>query len=175
MQNEDYDNLQKYIDELSKINQIETTVFCQNSLANIILSYYKNLAETKNIPMDILAAIPQNIMLEDTELWVLLGNLLENSIEGSLRIKDEKRQIKGRIKVDDDIMAIAVDNIVDENTINIVGEKFLSSKNNESCGNGIESVKKLAQKYNGSASFSIKDGWFQSSVYLKINHEKNSC
>lgn len=165
----DYEGLSQYIEEADQILSVDTILtFCNNQTTNVILSYYYDKAKRNGIPMDIRVKMSKEVGIAESELWVLLGNLLENALEGSLRIKEGKRQIKVNIELREGILAIVIDNCCNESTIRIMEQGFQSSKNNSNCGNGITSISLLAEKYNGNATFEVKDGWFLSSVYLQL-------
>lgn len=165
----DYEGLSQYMQEVDEILPADTILtFCNNQTTNVILSYYYDKSQRSGIPMDIRVKMSKEVGIAESELWVLLGNLLENALEGSLRIKEGKRQIKVNIELREGILAIVIDNCCNESTIRIMEQGFESSKNNSNCGNGITSISLLAEKYNGNATFEVKNGWFLSSVYLQL-------
>lgn len=165
----DYDGLSQYIEKASQILPPDTILtFCNNQTTNVILSYYYDKSQKSEIPMDIRVNMSKEVSIPEAELWVLLGNLLENALEGSLRIKEGKRKVKVKIALREGILAIVIDNCCNENTIRIVEQGFQSSKDDLNCGNGLASISLLAEKYAGNATFEVKDGWFQSSVYLQV-------
>ncbi|GEM_PF-6093162 len=163
----DYEALYEYVSKSKEAsNTYEILNFCKNHTFNIILSYYNNKALNSGIYIRIEARINTEVKMPDTDLWVLLGNLLENAFEGSLRLSPEKRSISVKIEYKANSIIIIVDNNCDESTIKYKGGKFFSSKKNDTGGSGIESVRLLANRYDGTAIFEVKNGKFLASICI---------
>ena len=164
----EYDKLSEYIQkEIEFVPNEEKVIFCENITVNAILSYYYKKAKNINSRMEVKASIPDRLRLEDTELWVIFGNLLENAIEGCERVRDKERKIKVTIYYKDTTLFILVDNVVNEEFIKKSPNGFISSKNSDVHGVGIESIRFLAKKLDGGADFEVKNGWFLASVYIR--------
>ena len=164
----EYDKLSEYIQkEIEFVPNEEKVIFCENITVNAILSYYHKKAKNINSRMEVKASIPDRLRLEDTELWVIFGNLLENAIEGCERVRDKERKIKVTIYYKDTTLFILVDNVVNEEFIKKSTNGFISSKNSDVHGVGIESIRFLAKKLDGGADFEVKNGWFLASVYIR--------
>ena len=164
----EYDKLSEYIQkEIEFVPNEEKVIFCENITVNAILSYYHKKAKNINSRMEVKASIPDRLKLEDTELWVIFGNLLENAIEGCERVRDKERKIKVTIYYKDTTLFILVDNVVNEEFIKKSPNGFISSKNSDVNGVGIESIRFLAKKLDGGADFEVKNGWFLASVYIR--------
>ena len=164
----EYDKLSEYIQkEIEFVPNEEKVIFCENITVNAILSYYYKKAKNINSHMEVKASIPDRLRLEDTELWVIFGNLLENAIEGCERVRDKERKIKVTIYYKDTTLFILVDNVVNEEFIKKSPNGFISSKNSDVHGVGIESIRFLAKKLDGGADFEVKNGWFLASVYIR--------
>lgn len=65
------------------------------------------------------------------------------------------------------MLVITMDNSYDGNFVSVNG-RFRSTKRND-FGIGLSSVQSVARKYNGDAKFEDKDGYFQSSVYMRTD------
>ena len=64
------------------------------------------------------------------------------------------------------MLVITMDNSYDGNFVSLDG-RFRSTKR-EDFGIGLSSIQSVAIKYQGDAKFEDKDGYFQSSVYMRI-------
>lgn len=60
-------------------------LFCSNEVVNAIISYYVSLARDAGIPFMTKVDYPRDCPLPDTDMMVLLGNLLENAVEADKR------------------------------------------------------------------------------------------
>lgn len=164
-----YAELARYVEESVKSCDFEQVLaFCENSTVNMILSHYYEYARREQIEINISACVPAVLPLSDADLWVLLGNLLENAVEGSKRITAGERQITVKLLVKGGSFGIIVENLYQEDTIQRQGEQFLSSKNTAGSGNGIASIQYFAQKHQGMAEFEARNGRFSASVYVAI-------
>lgn len=166
---ENYTELARYVEESVKCYDFEQAlVFCENSTVNMILSYYYEYARREQIEINISACVPSVLPLTDADLWVLLGNLLENAVEGSRRITAGERRITVKLSVKGGSFGVIVENFCREDTIRRQDDRFLSSKNTDGCGNGIASIQYFAQKHQGIAEFEVRNGRFLASVYVSI-------
>ena len=167
---ENYTDLARYVEESVKSYTLEQVFsFCENSTINMILSYYYEYAERERIEINISACAPPVLPLTDADLWVLLGNLLENAVEGSCRITEGERRITVKLLVKGSSFGIVVENFYKEDTIRRQGEQFLSSKNTAGSGNGIAGIQYFAQEHQGIAEFEVRNGRFLASVYVAID------
>lgn len=164
----DYDGLSAYVTEEEKsLPPARVLAFCDNRIINMVLSHYYDRAEAEGIPMEIMAAVPEGIVFPHTDTWVLLGNLLENALEGSLRITGGPRQIKVKIIYKGNFIYLSIGNRCNEAALIKTPSGYRSVKGGENCGNGLPSVSLLAEKHNGMADFEVKDGWFWASVFVQ--------
>lgn len=65
--------------------------YCENSALNAVISYYISLAEQNGITCKVKLNIPEDITVDPLELSMVMANLLENSINAT--VKMEKKQI----------------------------------------------------------------------------------
>lgn len=104
--------------------------------------------------------------IQDTDISVIIGNLLENAIDAVCELPPSERSIKVNMIYRGNMLAITVDN-----TFNgVVKQKdgvYLSTKS-EHRGMGLSSIADIAGKY-GSVEFRNDDKTFYSSVMLKAD------
>lgn len=161
----DYDSAVEYLKECGDTAALdEDVLYCANPAGNLILNYYTGLAGRHDIRMDVEARLPERLFIQVSDVCVLLGNTLENAIEGCQRQSSGEKWIQVRIMADGDKMAVAIDNSCGETKPGRNG-RFLSTKNGRD-GIGLTSLSALAKKYDGSAWFEASDGVFRSSVVL---------
>lgn len=118
---------------------------CDELKININLSYqYKEL-----------------ITINEIEIAVIVGNILDNAIEACQKILNDK-EIWGSITVDKHDVVINIKNTaVDSNNLKT---PKINKKNH---GYGLKSISFIAKKYNGYAKFSFLDNIFTSYVILE--------
>ena len=72
-------------------------IYCRNQVINALICYYASQARRHKIRFEAQADYPEQCPVSDTEVTVILGNLLENAVEACLREKNGKCSIRLRI------------------------------------------------------------------------------
>ena len=153
-------HLEEYCKQLPDHSLI---TFCENIDANIVLSHYAQEAERLGIAYSVVANIPASCPVEDHDLSVLFGNLLENAVDACLASKTTARSIFVRAVYEKGSLCIAIDNTFDGKIMQDPDGTFLSSKH-AGKGLGTVSVRTIASKYHGTCRFDWKDQTFFASV-----------
>lgn len=161
--NEAVDYMEKYNDTV--LGGISNKVFCDNDVVNYIINSKSKICSDRHIKIYIYIAneIPE---FSDLDLCVLLGNALDNAIEG---VSGEgNNEIYLELRNVDNFFMISVKNTI----INSVLEdnpNLISTKNEKEVhGLGILSMKEVVQKYNGSIEFYESDNKFCCDMLLDI-------
>lgn len=161
--NEAVDYMEKYNDTI--LDGISNKVFCDNDVVNYIINSKSKICSDRHIKIYIYIAneIPE---FSDLDLCVLLGNALDNAIEG---VSGEgNNEIYLELRNVDNFFMISVKNTI----INSVLEdnpNLISTKNEKEVhGLGILSMKEVVQKYNGSIEFYESDNKFCCDMLLDI-------
>lgn len=160
----DCSGAEKYLD--SFLNNLRTdATMCENYAVDAIMRHYAMLAKKNNTTFEVTLELPQTLAIPESDVCVVLGNLLENSVEACARQIGGGRfiQIRAAI-VGRSMIAINVRNSY-TGEIYQSGEAFLSSKR-EGEGVGISSVRAITEQYQGTAKFEFSDGVFSASVLL---------
>lgn len=96
---------------------------------------------------------------------VLIGNLLDNSIEASHNVS--KPQIRIKIEDSPDEFILAVRNKVAKDVPIHRGQLPLSTKDEPGHGIGLANVTTILKKYGAEYAISCHDGWFQFTALLE--------
>ncbi len=161
--NEAVDYMEKYNDTV--LDGISNKVFCDNDVVNYIINSKSKICSDRHIKIYIYIAneIPE---FSDLDLCVLLGNALDNAIEGASG--EGNNEIYLELRNVDNFFMISVKNTI----INSVLEdnpNLMSTKNEKEVhGLGILSMKEVVQKYNGSIEFYESDNKFCCDMLLDI-------
>ena len=154
----------EYTDKCSAvISKIDTPVDVGNDFINAILSAKLSLAKEKGI--DITCRFSKDVSgIEDTDLCVLLGNILDNAIEACEN--SSKKNIEAAIHSDDSKLVIAVTNTIESSVLSDNPELKTNKKDASSHGYGVKTIKAIAEKYGGNASFYEDNNKFVCQVNL---------
>ncbi len=146
-----------YINEInSNISKLDKNIYTNNIAINSIIASKMKIIEEKNININLELSINAEIKISNIDICIILGNLLDNSIEAGSTIS-EYRFINLKIVSEHSRLVIKISN----NTNGIVNEvngRFLTTKNNDISGVGLIQIDNIVKKYDG---------------YINRKHENN--
>jgi len=168
LENGDTEPLKAYMKSVdASLDAYNTKSFCTNPIANSIFNIYYRRAENEGIRTSYNVSVPKTIGIDNIDLTCVLGNALENAVEGCMRLPDDKeKEITVTAKFIDKRLRIQVENTCRPDIV-FEGELPLTQK--EGGGTGTKSILYTAERYDGTAGFSIKEGKFITQIVLNGN------
>lgn len=164
LNNGELEALSAYLDRYHESLPDDSLIrFCENTAANTVLLYFAQLARDDGIEYIVKTEIPEELFVSETDISVLLGNLLENALEACRAEMGEERKIIVRASLKGGTFCMTVDNTCTKETRASTKGGFISMKH-EGLGLGTKSVKSIAEQYGGVCRFETKDGMFYASV-----------
>lgn len=137
--------------------------FCENESANVVLSAKAEAMEQAGITADFAVSLPKDLPVADTDLVALLGNALDNAIEGVQNAAVKK--ITLRCRVDKGLLMLRLENPVGGE----VNPDLSTTKADKfSHGFGIPGMREIAERYHGTLDADVKDGCFILFICLMI-------
>ena len=119
-----------------------------NSILNSKLSY------AKSNEIEVICSSSGNIGgIDDADLCILLGNLMDNAIEGSLTSNDEAKFIEAKIVGDELKIRIQITNSASAKSEKSILNGETSKTDKSAHGFGIKSIQYIVHKYNGSLNY----------------------
>ena len=170
LQLEKYGKLEAYLKEIEGgITGMEMPVNSGNSLIDAIVSSKILLARNQGIQASASICVPSDLSMDDTDLCVLLGNLLDNAVEACERITDPeaKRFIEIEMRLMKGHLHITVGNSTNGN-VRMMGPRFLSDKNGRYHGIGIRHIDEITEKYGGYINRRHENCIFETNIMLPI-------
>lgn len=159
------DYIQKY---LQTLQDFELLKFCDHQIINMIVSHYFALAKEQDIDFQVHITLPKELPIANSDLTVLLGNLLENAVAAASKAKPGERNIQLNMILHRKMLAITVDNSFDGNIKCTSSGEYLSTKKNHN-GMGLKSITDISDKYNGGVEFNHDDREFHSCVMIGLD------
>ncbi len=167
----EYDKLEKYLNSYKKSLPDDSSIsLCENQSINALLVYFAGLSKDADIDFKILAKIPAKIDIEENDVCVVLGNLLENALHAAYVYQGDDKEISVAIDYNGGCMLIAVDNTFNGKLKKTLDGGLLTTKK-DGTGVGLESVKNIAKNYSGIFSYEVKGNKFCVSVMLNSKKE----
>lgn len=162
------ERIYEYISHMTDIlNNIKVYSQSGNVVVDSIINYKLSKAENLGSQVKANVGIPTQISIEDDDIVIILGNLLDNAIEAIERVYDNK-YIEVNIEYNKDCIFVAVKNSYD-NVINIINGKIKTRKSDKMLhGIGLKSVETTIEKYNGVIHYEHDENEFVASVILYV-------
>ncbi len=157
----------RYLNELEEnLDSVDTYVKSGNLMTDAILNSKLTLAKQKKIRVNCKAVLPKEISIEDVDLCVLLGNLLDNALEACDVIVAEDRFLRIYMVVNRRQLYISIQNSAKED-LSFNERNYISQKRG-SHGLGMKRVKALVDKYEGYLTLANEPGVFAAEVTLPL-------
>ena len=153
------EQLIEYLEEYNKIDSTkEPIVYCNNSTVDAILNHYILLAKDNGIEVHLNVALPEELKIRDTDLCIVIGNLLENAIEASK--KEENKRIKLRINRSNEYICMLVSNLYNGEIKKGHSGYYSRKREFKDTGIGLSSVSAVVEKYDGRMEVDHTNGEF---------------
>ncbi len=167
IEDRDYDRLREYVTQLSEALPVDRSIkICENYAANAILYHYIQKAQAHDVPIKVSFRLSNSSGISDSDLCVLLGNMVENAIEASSRISPDRRFITLYSLEEKDRIYITCDNSFSGEIRSADGVLLSSKRNFAALGIGLSSVRAVVAKYNGDIKIETEDSIFRLSILL---------
>lgn len=136
-------------------NYVETG----DEFLDLLISEKLNCANAKGIHTECFLRLPQKPIIQSIDICVIMGNALDNAIEGAENDKQEgNAYIEIRGKEVENFYLIQIENST-TNSVEVLDHEFiLTSKSDKGMhGMGIASIKETLRKYSGQITIEWKD------------------
>ena len=171
--NEKYDELKDYTKQFAGILKKGYTPFCANMAVDAVASHYAGLAESQSTKMEWDLRLPKELPIPEVEFCAMLGNLLENALNATEKVTEEKRRI-------DVVSSMLSDTMLGLSVTNPYVGKVRFDRDHlpvsrvPGHGVGMPSVAATVKRYNGDMDITAKDGIFSVNIMLYPNAERMS-
>ncbi len=151
------------------LKEYETSIFkyisLENSAINSVLNFKIGRCRANGI--DFKLEIESDFAgFDDTDICVLLSNLLDNAIEASQSVP-ESPMITLTVTNKQNYLCILVRNRIMESVLAKNGQLKTTKRNKQNHGLGLYSVGQIVDKYEGMKNFYEKNGYFVADIWLK--------
>ena len=139
-----------------------------NEIENMISIYDANVKT--GIKLTCMADCKKLSFIDDSDLYILFGNAIDNAIEAVRKIENkEKRYIGFTVYSNNDLISINVNNFFEGHIkLNKDGLPITTKENKDYHGFGMKSIKMIVDKYSGDVSIVIKEDIFNLNIFIPI-------
>ena len=175
LQERRYDELEDYFAGLDdSLRQLTPELDCGNRAVSVILNMERQKADAAGVALHTSLVVPPVLPFPDGDVCSILSNLIDNAIEECVRLgryfpKVKEEGVTLSIRPNGDYLYIEVQNPTDRKRLPRSAGGIVSTKADAGGhGLGTRIVSDLAEKYNGSALFEIRDRCFSTRVILDL-------
>lgn len=158
-----YNALGEYIMGLkNSINSITAPVTnCDNLLINSLLNDKLGVLKEEGVDLQLCVMVPAVLRINNVDLCILLGNLLDNAVEACVAMEaEEPRYIRVDIRSRGPFLVVEIANSYN-NVINIKDSEYLTTKRVRLLhGMGLTNVRRVVNKYDGRFEINHENGEF---------------
>ena len=159
LQSRKYQDAQEYATKLvGYMEENMEIIDVKNAILNVVLNQKYRTARNQNISIIFQINNLTNIWIEDTDMVIIMSNLLDNAIEACRKLKENK-VIRLKIVREKMQLVLSVQNPV-ANPVEINQKQLKTSKGDKkNHGIGLKNVQMVLEKYKGFGNIYYRDGW----------------
>ncbi len=164
LEKRDWEKMEQYLSAMEEQGGVRAGAVTGNRVIDALLYRKKKLAEEKDIPWRCEVNIPRETGIDEFDLCVILGNMLDNAIEGCKALPGRDAFIDVQVKTVKKCLLFEVKNTADLKEIPERG--FTGKENPKGHGIGLLNIKDTTEKYDGTVQTEVENGVFSISVLL---------
>lgn len=165
LKNEEYENLQKYVKQISdEFQRTVPKVYTGIKILDFILEQKRVVAQKSGIRYEIDTMLLTGIPTTEQETCALFGNLLDNAIEACCLVETEEKWIEIQINQINQLLSIEVLNTFEIPCIRKQGVFETIKEERSVHGYGIKSMRRIVEKYQGLITYEEKGKIFTTKI-----------
>lgn len=164
LENGEYEDAIQYINTSTQFfNTSSVQRTCQNPILDSVFTSLFAHAKHSDIQIENALAIPNELPVDATDLSIVVANALENAIHACEKLPKEERVIRCKYVVSP-VHMLQISNPFTGDVI--FDEKGYPTTKRAGHGIGTRSITAFCDKYNVTADYKVKDGWFYFRIVL---------
>lgn len=165
-----YGEVDRYIDLMeTELAGIELKYNTGNAGVDAMLNSKLTLAEKNGLRVKCDAALPEDLSINQLDLCVLLGNLIDNAIEACEKIEDmQGRFLRVYMCVQKQQLYISVSNATNE-VIRKLDREYITNKRGNH-GHGLRRINLIVEKHQGYINRQNEPGVFATEIMLPMGY-----
>lgn len=140
------------------LESVVPVVDVDNRVVSIILNEYAQECKSMGIVLELDIRVPQELFVTAVDLYVLIGNTMDNAIRAVEELPGEDRKISVKLKTHNQILFYEIENTY--------SEKQSAHSRGKIHGYGLQNVKRCVERYNGTVEITHRESTFQVVAHL---------
>ncbi len=168
LENKRYDDLYMiYTKAIGELKMQTNVINTGNIGVDAIVNYKIELARKYRIRVKQEVNVQSDILIDNGDLNILLGNLFDNAIEATAKLAEENRQITFKLRGDKTALLFVIENPYDGNVQRNDKKEIITSKaDKENHGIGLPAVREIVKRYHGNMEVDADEADFKVTVFL---------
>ncbi len=169
-QKNEIQKIDEYINDIFGSESFKSEISnCGHPAIDTIINVKNIEIENENIELNLNINIPSISMFSQSDISVLLGNLLDNAIEANKKVEVDKRYIKLNMSITETYLLINCSNAHDNNIKKNKNGLLSTIKDDKiNHGYGLVSIKNICEKYDGRLNIDFDNHQFTARLMLLI-------
>ena len=163
-----YKELEEYLNELDEdLDIVDTVIKTGNIRIDAVLNSKLAVARARGININAKAIVPAELEINEVDICVIIGNLLDNAIEACEKEKEKDKQF---IRVYIDILKQQLYIYISKSMTNDIqksGGRYITTKDG-SHGFGLLRIDRVVKKYGGYLNRQHEEGVFATEIMLPL-------
>lgn len=162
----DLEGIRHYLDELDEdLSTVDTVLKTGNRMTDAILNSKISLAKSRHIPVVADAHVPVALKTAEIDLCIIIGNLLDNAIEASMELPEDKRMIRVYMDMKNTQLYMSFTNLTASGKQKKIAGRFATTKG-QGHGFGLVRIDDIVARYHGYLNRNSEDGAFTTEILL---------
>jgi len=150
--------------------EYQTLVSVPYAMIRAMLNYKLSIIRESRIPLKLSIDIPRSLNLNEFDITVILGNLLDNAMEAVLKMEEAQRYISLAIAYNPQYLVIRTENPVKAGG-DQPGSHSTTKPDTQNHGYGLKNIEYLVEKHNGFIKAGQEEGIFTADVALLVSSQ----
>ena len=160
--NQSEDAITHIKDKLDLLESNKNNLFSGYNAIDTLLKSKEKIASAKGISIESSIQLSDTVHIDTIDLFILLGNGLDNAIEATDKVNNHSKVITISAKNQGESLLIVIKNPVD-NLVDVT--RIISTKNDfANHGFGVLQMQNLTKKYNGEVFFECTEEQFKTTI-----------
>lgn len=163
----DADEARRYVTGLvDAAQEYQSIVAISYPVLRAMLNYKLSVARERGIALRLSVEVPESLRLNEFDLTVILGNLLDNAMEACAELPEPERYIALRMHYRPEYLVVQMENPVSTQRQELRQSQGTAKPNPEDHGFGLRNIAYLVSKHNGFMEVEPAAGVFRIRVAL---------
>ena len=170
LKNKEYEKLgNRYEDMIAHIESEKMYASTGNLYLDSLINYKLSVIQEMDAQIKYEFRIPENLPVNNDDMTLILGNLLDNAIDALKEVTDKEKQFQIKMIFDEPNLLIWITNTFEGGRQTDSENHFVTTKANKDMhGIGLKSVTKSIENYKGKITYLVAGDMFEVKVHMLL-------